>query len=79
MASTFSVSRTDSALVGSSSSKYSNITVRPGDRVHLIAPGGGGWGNPAERDKAMVKEDLAEGYISAKSAEEDYGVKASEG
>jgi 5-oxoprolinase (ATP-hydrolysing)/N-methylhydantoinase B len=62
-----------------SSSKYSNITVRPGDRVHLIAPGGGGWGNPAERDKAMVKEDLAEGYISAKSAEEDYGVKASEG
>jgi len=58
-----------------SSSKYSNITLRPGDRIHLIAPGGGGWGNPKERDKAMVKEDLAEGYISARSAEEDYGVK----
>jgi N-methylhydantoinase B/oxoprolinase/acetone carboxylase alpha subunit len=58
-----------------SSSKYSNITLRPGDRVHLIAPGGGGWGDPKERDKAMVQEDLAEGYISAKSAEENYGVK----
>jgi len=58
-----------------SSSKYSNITLRPGDRIHLIAPGGGGWGDPRERDKAMVKEDLAEGYISARSAEEDYGVK----
>jgi N-methylhydantoinase B len=58
-----------------SSSKYSNITLRPGDRIHLIAPGGGGWGNPRERDRAMVREDLAEGYISARSAEEDYGLK----
>jgi N-methylhydantoinase B/oxoprolinase/acetone carboxylase alpha subunit len=58
-----------------SSSKYSNITLRPGDRIHLIAPGGGGWGNPAERDRAMVQEDLAEGYISAKSAAENYGLK----
>jgi N-methylhydantoinase B len=58
-----------------SSSKYSNITLRPGDRIHLIAPGGGGWGDPRERDRAMVQEDLAEGYISARSAEEDYGLK----
>ena len=62
-----------------SSSKYSNITLRPGDRIHLIAPGGGGWGNPRERDRAMVREDLAEGYISARSAEEDYGLKTPEG
>ncbi len=62
-----------------SSSKYSNITLRPGDRIHLIAPGGGGWGNPRERDRAMVREDLAEGYISARSAEEDYGLKTAEG
>ena len=61
-----------------SSSKYSNITLRPGDRIHLIAPGGGGWGNPRERDRAMVQEDLAEGYISATSAEENYGLKTAE-
>ena len=62
-----------------SSSKYSNITLRPGDRIHLIAPGGGGWGNPKERDRAMVQEDLAEGYISERSAEEDYGLKPAKG
>jgi len=62
-----------------SSSKYSNITLRPGDRIHLIAPGGGGWGNPRERDRAMVREDLAEGYISARSAADDYGLKTEEG
>ena len=39
----------------------------------------GGWGNPRERDRAMVQEDLAEGYISARSAEEDYGLKTAEG
>ncbi len=56
-----------------SSSKYSNITIRPGDRIHLIAPGGGGWGNPAERDRAMVREDVLEGYISPQRAMADYG------
>jgi N-methylhydantoinase B len=58
-----------------SSSKYSNITIRPGDRVHLIAPGGGGWGDPAERDRAMVREDVLEGYISPLQAEADYGYR----
>jgi N-methylhydantoinase B/oxoprolinase/acetone carboxylase alpha subunit len=62
-----------------STSKYSNITLRPGDRIHLIAPGGGGWGDPRERDRAMVQEDLAEGYISATSAEDDYELKTTEG
>jgi N-methylhydantoinase B/oxoprolinase/acetone carboxylase alpha subunit len=62
-----------------SSSKYSNITIRPGDRVHLIAPGGGGWGNPSERDRAMIREDVLEEYISAKRAETDYGFRLKQG
>jgi 5-oxoprolinase (ATP-hydrolysing)/N-methylhydantoinase B len=62
-----------------SSSKYSNITIRPGDRVHLIAPGGGGWGNPSERDRAMIREDVLEEYISPKRAETDYGFRLKEG
>lgn len=60
-----------------SSSKYANITIRPGDRVRLIAPGGGGWGDPAERDRAAIKEDIREGYVSAERAFEDYGFRAS--
>ena len=58
-----------------SSSKYSNITLRPGDRVRLRVPGGGGYGDPRQRDRARVEEDLREGYISAASARDDYGLE----
>jgi N-methylhydantoinase B len=36
--------------------------------------GGGGWGNPLERDPAAVRADVQEEFISLKSAREDYGV-----
>lgn len=56
-----------------SSSKYANITLQPGDRVKLTTPGGGGYGDPAQRDAAAIAEDVAEGYISPESAARDYG------
>jgi N-methylhydantoinase B len=56
----------------SSSSKYANVLVRPGDRVQLVAPGGGGYGDPGERDVELVREDLREGYISREHAEQEY-------
>jgi len=36
--------------------------------------GGGGWGDPLERDPAAVRIDVQEEFISPKSAREDYGV-----
>ena len=36
--------------------------------------GGGGFGDPLERDPEAVKEDLAEGYLSIERALKDYGV-----
>ncbi len=48
--------------------------VPEGRRVMLSFPGGAGYGNPAERDPAMVKRDLARGYISAEAARETYGL-----
>jgi N-methylhydantoinase B len=56
-----------------SSSKYCNIKLQPGDRIRLTAPGGGGYGDPRERDPVLIEEDLREGYVSAESAERDYG------
>jgi len=36
--------------------------------------GGGGWGDPLEREPRRVLADVREGYVSARSAREDYGV-----
>ncbi|GID28647.1 hydantoinase B/oxoprolinase family protein [Paractinoplanes brasiliensis] len=50
------------------------LTVTPGDRVTLLTAGGGGHGLPADRDPALVKRDVAEGYVSAEAARDVYGV-----
>ena len=56
-----------------SPSKYSNITIRKGDRVRLVMPAGGGWGDPKNREPAAVADDVAEGYVSAQAARDIYG------
>ena len=50
--------------------------VPNGRKVMLAFPGGGGYGAPADRDPALVKRDLARGYISAEAAARDYGLSA---
>jgi N-methylhydantoinase B len=46
----------------------------PGDRISFISAGGGGYGNPVERDPKAVGRDVEYGYISIESAKQDYGV-----
>jgi N-methylhydantoinase B len=36
--------------------------------------GGGGWGNPLERDPTAVANDVRNGFVSLESAKQDYGV-----
>ena len=48
--------------------------VPHGRKVMMAFPGGAGYGDPADRDPNLVKRDLAQGYISAQSAAEDYGL-----
>ena len=48
--------------------------VPEGARLVLSLPGGGGYGNPAERPKEKVRADLTAGYISAEQAKADYGL-----
>ncbi len=48
--------------------------LKPGDVVTIDAAGGGGCGNPLERDLEMVERDVTEGYVSVGRAKEDYGV-----
>ncbi|MFY0646974.1 hydantoinase B/oxoprolinase family protein [Sulfitobacter geojensis] len=48
--------------------------VTHGRKVMMAFPGGGGYGDPAERPKENVMRDLARGYISAQTAAQDYGL-----
>ena len=45
-----------------------------GSTIILETGGGGGYGPPAERDHALVRRDLEEGYITPEGARRDYGV-----
>jgi N-methylhydantoinase B len=51
-----------------------NQVIPKGDRLIVEMPGGGGLGNAAERDPALVAEDLRNGFISKESAREVYRV-----
>ncbi len=52
--------------------------VPHGRKVVMAFPGGAGYGDPKARDKALVRTDLARGYISAESAMRDYGLSEAE-
>jgi N-methylhydantoinase B len=49
-------------------------TLAPGDLMSHIQAGGGGWGNPFERDPAAVQRDVRNDKVSIEKAEELYGV-----
>ncbi|MGH2542647.1 MAG: hydantoinase B/oxoprolinase family protein, partial [Ardenticatenaceae bacterium] len=50
------------------------LWFEPETRVQLNLPGGGGYGNPFERDPGRVLDDVVNGYVSIEAAERDYGV-----
>jgi N-methylhydantoinase B len=47
--------------------------MKAGERFLLQSAAGGGFGDPAKREKDAITRDLAEGYVSADSASKDYG------
>jgi N-methylhydantoinase B/oxoprolinase/acetone carboxylase alpha subunit len=59
---------------GEAGNPYGLTQLKPGDTVTIDAAGGGGHGNPLERDLEMVLSDVMEGYVSLERAREDYGV-----
>ncbi len=53
--------------------------LQPGDVLDIRSAGGGGRGNPMERDASRVVQDVARGYVSPKAAEQEYGVVIRDG
>ena len=45
-----------------------------GDLVRIYTAGGGGWGDPLERDAERVLGDVKDGFVSMRSALQRYGV-----
>jgi len=54
--------------------KTSGIPLQEGDQVIATAGGGGGYGDARDRDAEKVRLDTKNGYVSAESARDDYGV-----
>lgn len=50
------------------------MTIRKGDVFRHVLAGGGGWGDPLERDSAAVLRDIRNEFLSADRARADYGV-----
>jgi len=55
-------------------SRYSDHVLHPGEAFSLETPGGGGLGNPIERDPERVLNDVRNGYVTAARAREVYRV-----
>ena len=54
-------------------SKCDGIKVAPGDRLHFVTWGAGGWGDPLERDAALVALEVTRGLVTVEGAL-SYGV-----
>ncbi len=55
-------------------SVFSDLPLGTGDVFSRPTAGGGGYGDPLERDPALVREDVADDYVSLARARTDYGV-----
>jgi N-methylhydantoinase B len=54
-------------------SKAQDIALQPGDSVRVRTPGGGGYGDPKQRDPALLAEDVRLGRYTAAQSKALYG------
>jgi len=59
---------------GDDGNPYGLTQLGPGDVVVMDAAGGGGYGDPFERDPELVARDVADGYVTPDRARSEYGV-----
>ena len=50
--------------------------IQPGERVTILSAGGGGHGDPRDRERSLVEADLANGFVSDEAARTIYGYSA---
>ena len=58
---------------------FSELAVASGTTIRVETPGGAGYGDPLERDPALVLADVRAGKVSPDAAKEHYAVVLDEG
>jgi N-methylhydantoinase B len=56
-----------------------DVPVSGGSLLRLRTTGGGGWGDPFEREPELVLQDVLRGLVSPEAAQRDYGVVVRDG
>ncbi len=65
----------DVYLEGKKVERFIPLSWQAGDEVVLRVPGGGGFGNPKERKREKIIEDVSLGFVSSKAAKNVYGLE----
>jgi len=58
---------------GSRPHQKSRSVLKPGEVLSIHFPGGGGYGDPKERDRAAIAYDIEAGYVTPEAAKQQYG------
>ena len=62
-------------LVNEQPGDPSGLTLcQPGNVIQFESAGGGGYGDPLQRDPQVVEADVVNGYVSIEKAREEYGI-----
>jgi N-methylhydantoinase B/oxoprolinase/acetone carboxylase alpha subunit len=62
-----------------SNGKFSDILLQWGAVITLVTSGGGGYGDPLERDFERIAEDVRQGFLGREQGEREYGVVLKDG
>jgi N-methylhydantoinase B len=68
------IKRADGSVEQPPNGKLYNVQLQPGDAYVIESGGGGGFGDPLQRDVEFVASDVKLGYVSVQQARDDYGV-----
>ncbi|MEJ1158907.1 hydantoinase B/oxoprolinase family protein [Prosthecomicrobium sp. N25] len=59
--------------------KIEVLRLAPGETVRLVSPGGGGYGDPLDREPAAVLRDVEDDFVTVAEAREQYRVVITDG
>jgi N-methylhydantoinase B len=71
----FNIGRADERPLNS---KETNVPMRACDTLSMLTAGGGGYGDPTERDRDKVRADVLERKVSPDAAARQYGLSDSD-